>query len=173
MKSCNIVSENQSINQLVDGKFAEERDESIFEAVQKFRESLTATNKFVVLNDVYTFPKSDPEAFDYHLESLLKKKISRKEICLDSLTESIAICRTIVAEYAQDPGSLSEWCSIHESFQQVYSYVGIENARPFAARSVSLKEGVTHEELVARIKEELLSVMKLSFDETFAWLMTQ
>lgn len=161
------------LDQLVEYKFREEHEDSIVAAVQKFRENLRATNKFVVLNDVYIFPTICPKDFDDHLESLLKKKISGEKICLDYLVDHIAIHRSIVAEYAQDPNSLSEWCSILESFQKIDSYIGIENNRPLMSRSVTLKEGVSHQNLVQMLRQELLSIVQTAIDKTFAWLVTQ
>lgn len=99
----------QSIDQLLEHKFSEERDESIARAMEFFRVKLMATHLYVVLQDVYCFPKLCPAAVSYELLSFFKKRILNKENCLSSIIDHIGIHKSVVAEYAIDPESLSEW----------------------------------------------------------------
>lgn len=159
---------------LVEHKFAEENDESLFRAVDFFRAKLSVRDIGIIFDISHKkFCNNNPkDAF----EKWLREKVLNKSMVLFNdgifrITDFV-VKRDLLVEYVQEFSGLSEWIGFNEYASKLES-TNFYEERLVNGEPLELKHGIEMQTVYQEFKTKVEICVQTALDETFEWLMTQ
>ncbi|QOL19647.1 hypothetical protein [Candidatus Bodocaedibacter vickermanii] len=160
----------QSIDQLVEHKFAEESDESIARAVELICAALERNGVAFKYGRFNAFKYLEPSS--ERVSKWISQNFLSEEITID--LDDLLIHKNLLSHYVKNLELLSEWCVVIVRCGDC-----IESTKTDAAYGligsdyVELQKDLNPHQVYTEIRTKVESIVQTALDETFAWLMTQ